>query len=219
MKKKCAYCGGEADTKDHVIPKNLYPESIRNRNVQLLTVPSCKKCNEGFSDDEEHFRNILVLGGKNTETVNELYNNNVYPSFSKKKSLRHFWQLVDSMENIDTSDSKRHIIYPMKDIKFERILRKIFCGLGYKHFSCCVPKENIKVDVLKYQVPEFLTKLNWFKIVPEVFEYFFYIYLVDEGFISCWLIKFFESRYYWGKINMIKEMSFNSERIIDLRGK
>jgi len=217
MRKKCAYCGGEAETDDHVVPKNLYPKSIRNRNVQLLTVPSCNKCNAGFSDDEEHFRNIIVLGGHNTEIVNELYHNKIHPSFSERKSVRHFWQLVGNLKEIDTPDGKRLIIYPMKDKKFERILRKIFSGLGYYHFGCCVPKENMKVDVLKYQVPEFITKAKWCNRVPEVFEYIFDIYLVDDGFISCWLIKFFESRYYWGIINMTEEMIFDRERAIDLR--
>jgi len=217
MKKKCAYCGGEANTDDHVIPKNLYPKSIRNQNVQLLTVPSCKKCNEGFSDDEEHFRNILVFGGHNNEIVNELYHDKVYPSFSERKSMRHFWQLVDSMEEIDTSSGKKHIIFPIKDIKFERVLRKIFRGLGYKHFRCCLSKEHIKVGVFQYQMPEFLKKEKWYNCVPEVFSYIFYIFLVDDGLFSCWLFKFFESRYYWGTINITEEMTYNVERVIDLR--
>jgi hypothetical protein len=218
MRKKCAYCGEQAQTVDHVIPKCLYPKSIGNQKVQRLTVPSCNKCNSEFSDDEQHFRNIITVGGHNTAIVNELYYDKVYRSFSEKKSLRHFWQLVNNMEEINTPNGKRHIIYPMKDKKFERILRKIFRGLGYHHFECCVSNENIKVDILRDKIPEFILEgAKWYNFVPEVFEYIFDIYLTDEGYISCWMVKFFENRYFLGTINMTEEMMFDRERVIDLR--
>ena len=215
MGKKCAYCGEQAQSVDHVIPKSLYPKSIRNQNVRRLTVPSCNKCNTEFSDDEEHFRNIITVGGHNTAIVNELYYDKVYPSFSK--SLRHFRQLVGNMKGVDTPNGKRHIIYPMNDSKFERILRKIFRGLGYHHFGCCVQNENISVDVLRDKIPEFIEGAKWYNFVPEVFEYIFDIYLIDEGYISCWMVKFFENRYFLGTINMTEEMMFDRERAIDLR--
>src|SRR5580704_3268543 len=55
---QCIYCGVEAgNTRDHAIPKLLlrkpYPPN-------LLTVPSCDKCNGGASKDEEYFRLIIV---------------------------------------------------------------------------------------------------------------------------------------------------------------
>ena len=217
MSKKCTYCGKEANTKDHVIPKELYPKSIRNQNIQLITVPSCKKCNAGFSDDEEHFRNVIVLGGNITDSVSELFRNKVYTSFFKRKSTRHFWQLVDSMKEIDTPSGKRHIIFPIKDKKVERVLKKIFCGLGYKHFKGCVSKENIAVGVFHYQIPEFFKKEKWYNCVPEIFAYIYYIFLFDDVLFSCWLIKFFESRYFWGRFNLTEEMTYDTERVIDLR--
>lgn len=47
----CCYCGGWADTVDHVPSKvfldNPYPDN-------LPVVPCCRKCNEQFSQDEEY---------------------------------------------------------------------------------------------------------------------------------------------------------------------
>jgi hypothetical protein len=46
------------DTRDHVPPKCLLPKGSANR----LTLPAHKNCNNGFSKDEEYFRD-LVGGG------------------------------------------------------------------------------------------------------------------------------------------------------------
>ena len=53
----CVYCGLPANTRDHVPPKCLlekpYPANLR-------WVPSCEKCNTGFSLDEQYF--LILLG-------------------------------------------------------------------------------------------------------------------------------------------------------------
>jgi hypothetical protein len=43
-KEPCAYCGGAASTREHVVPKNLYIPEDR-KALQLQTIPACKKCN------------------------------------------------------------------------------------------------------------------------------------------------------------------------------
>jgi hypothetical protein len=58
----CIYCGGPAETRDHVPSRILldepYPEN-------LPVVSACRKCNLGFSLDEEYFACLLecVLAG------------------------------------------------------------------------------------------------------------------------------------------------------------
>ncbi|MCX6796541.1 MAG: hypothetical protein NTW06_03525, partial [Candidatus Falkowbacteria bacterium] len=55
---KCVYCGEEKQTtRDHVISRNLFPESYKQKNP--IIVPSCAECNKGFSLDEEYFRNFV----------------------------------------------------------------------------------------------------------------------------------------------------------------
>jgi hypothetical protein len=55
---RCTYCGrwGEI-TKDHIPPRALFGSAPSN----LIKVPSCKKCNQGASRDDEYFRLILTM--------------------------------------------------------------------------------------------------------------------------------------------------------------
>jgi hypothetical protein len=56
----CVYCGAEATTRDHVVPRCLlereYPDN-------LPTVPCCRVCNEERSRDEQYFAVALAQVG------------------------------------------------------------------------------------------------------------------------------------------------------------
>jgi hypothetical protein len=55
---ECAYCGSlDADTDDHIPPRNIYtaPGPPRPPNVK-----SCFACNNSASTDDEYFRDIVV---------------------------------------------------------------------------------------------------------------------------------------------------------------
>lgn len=54
----CIYCGKKAaSTKDHVPPKSFFPKP---RPTNLITVPSCEKCNRNYGKDDERVRNIIT---------------------------------------------------------------------------------------------------------------------------------------------------------------
>jgi hypothetical protein len=55
--KLCTYCWKPSDSADHVPSKNVF--SVENR--QLVKVPSCKKCNAGFSRDDEYLRMVVSM--------------------------------------------------------------------------------------------------------------------------------------------------------------
>ena len=57
---QCVYCGGRAETRDHVPPKCLLEKPFQKN---LLTVPSCRRCNENFSLDEQYFLIALAQVG------------------------------------------------------------------------------------------------------------------------------------------------------------
>lgn len=84
--KSCGYCGiSEVKlTKDHVIPRLLYPSSKAKSKVQRLTIPSCKECNNSWSDDEAHFRNVLMLCGEANPVAEELFNSEVTRALHNK---------------------------------------------------------------------------------------------------------------------------------------
>jgi hypothetical protein len=51
------YCGKPCETSDHVPPKCLF---ARPAKENLIEVPSCWKCNNSFSKDDEYLK--IVLG-------------------------------------------------------------------------------------------------------------------------------------------------------------
>lgn len=70
----CAYCGnGKSGTMDHVVPLALYPPSKATSKLQRITVPACQTCNGSWTDDEPHFRNMMLVAGETNPTVRELW--------------------------------------------------------------------------------------------------------------------------------------------------
>lgn len=58
METLCCLCGHTGDiTDDHIPPKNLFRDIP---NDELITVPSCKRCNGDSKKDDEYFRNFLI---------------------------------------------------------------------------------------------------------------------------------------------------------------
>ena len=47
----CIYCGQEADTRDHVPPKLLFPKP----RTKMVTVPACLQCNKSYEKDDVLF--------------------------------------------------------------------------------------------------------------------------------------------------------------------
>src|SRR6266404_1118580 len=52
-------------TRDHLPPKNLFPEP---RPTNLITVPCCETCNKGFSNLDEQFRVFVSMPVNVSET-------------------------------------------------------------------------------------------------------------------------------------------------------
>jgi len=59
----CIICGeGIADEKDHLPPKVLYPEALRNPETEFFTFPVCSACNRNSSDQDFLFSFLLSMG-------------------------------------------------------------------------------------------------------------------------------------------------------------
>ena len=56
LERVCCYCGGYADTVDHVSSKVFLDEPYPDN---LPVVPCCRNCNEEFSLDEEYVAVLL----------------------------------------------------------------------------------------------------------------------------------------------------------------
>src|SRR3977135_329746 len=72
--KRCAYCGGIANTRDHVPPKAI----LRKPFPELITVPACRDCNEKWGAVDARFRNVLsLILGEHTPVRKEFWETRV----------------------------------------------------------------------------------------------------------------------------------------------
>ena len=192
----CVYCGCTNDlTKDHAISRGLYPPSKATSKAQRITVDACRKCNGGWSDDEAHFRSMMSISGDPTSTVIELWNGPIIRSFNQVDGRRRALDLFAQMVTIQTLQGERHIVYPGRDPRVLRIVRKIVRGLC-KHHKLISPvfDDQVWADIQLYEVPPaFLMEMTSAHVEENIIEYKFYNFSVinDPHINSFWLLKFF----------------------------
>ncbi|QKC86946.1 hypothetical protein [Mesorhizobium sp. NZP2077] len=82
----CALCGElRLVTREHVVPRGLYPATKAESRFQRIVIPTCKTCNNGTSDDDAHFRNVITVAGDANAAVKELWEGPI------GRSLDHRW--------------------------------------------------------------------------------------------------------------------------------
>jgi hypothetical protein len=191
-KKPCAYCGNDASTNDHVVSRALYPRSKATSPTPRITVPACNLCNGGWADDEAHFRNMLLLSGDPTPAVRELWEGKTRRSFGYADGRKRVRDLAVQLVPVTTPDGERHMIYPAKDERVLRIVRKIVRGLCHHHeLLSPVNDGQVLADIQRFEVPpQFLAEMTHAHAEEDVLQYRFSV--VDEPDIhSGWLLTFF----------------------------
>ena len=191
---RCAYCGGnDASTDDHVVPRALYPPAKARSPAQRMKVPACLACNNGWSDDEAHFRNMLLIAGEPNLAVQELWDGKARRSFGYSDGRRRLRDLVRQMVPIQTALGERHMVYPGRDERVMRIVRKVVRGLCHYH-KLLTPVADGQVwgDVQRFDVPPaFLEEMTSAHAEADILEYRFGV-LDDRDIHSSWLLRFFE---------------------------
>ena len=198
----CAYCGKRPATDlEHVFPRNLYPASKAHSRVQRLTIPSCNICNNGFADDEAHFRNILSVAGEPNESRKELWETSISRSFEEPDALRRIRDLLQLFQTATVDGRPRYKVYPGQDQRVIRVVKKVVRGLSHYHrIMSAVPESLVWVDVMKYRVPEqFLNEMIYHHREPDIAEYR-YAVSADQDIQSFWLITFFERVIFIGAV-------------------
>ena len=141
---KCLFCKEPANTKDHIPPKNLFPRP----RPALITVPACFDCNNGHSQDDAFFRNVLL----NDDRIRNLPQANALVK-AYERSLRR-----PQATGLAVSMLRNRIRFPLispqgiyqgegtalqSDFKRERkVLTRIMKGLFYHEFRRAHPEKN-----------------------------------------------------------------------------
>jgi hypothetical protein len=205
--KSCAYCGKTCARyeKEHVFPRCLYPPSKTRSKTQRLTVPACNECNNSWADDEAHFRNMLVLAGEQPNTARQELWQKAQRSFDQVDGARRIGDIIARMKRIDTPEGPGHLVFPGRDERVLRVVRKVIRGLCYYHsVSPPVSDRRVWADVLKYEVPPaLLEQMQYEHRDKEIVEYRYRV--LDDADVnvnSAWLITFFERVTFVGAVSV-----------------
>jgi hypothetical protein len=205
-KGKCPSCGADGIrlSRGHILPSNLYPVSVRTSALQLPTLRECPTCNAGWSDDEAHFRSVLVLAGEPNDPVRELWTSKVTRSFKGLDGRRRVEDLRKMLVPARHIGEDRYMIYPARDERVVRILRKIVRGLShYLQVERNIKDERVFADALKISFPEGIGD-EWesFECVPSIFKCWYHPYN-DAEISSLWLLRFYEKRYFLARVSAL----------------
>lgn len=201
---QCIYCGKkEANTKDHVPPKNFF---AKPRPSNLITVPSCDGCNNKYGKDDERIRNIItsidatevhpMIQGKIDQKRNR--------SFSRpegKSNLHHF---IGSIRMANCYSENGHYlgkapVFNLDQSIVDKFLERMVRALLFKENGIEYTKLDIKWKIAPTKkdlatMPDEIKALLFSKRVKEIGDGIFaYIgYFIKGKSNSLWLMNFYK---------------------------
>ena len=184
---------------DHVPPKQFFPKQIRkNGGLNLEVVPSHKKCNNEYKNDEEYFFHSLYPLVAN---VNPNMAQVIYKEFTRRSHCPQTPALLRAIFSEASDITQGGIILPSNMVvvdidlvKIQKVAGKIARGVVFLNTYTYFPEINIvdmRICERESEVPE-MYQLSWkgAPIVgsyPKVFSYKYF--LLDDFHII--------SMYFW----------------------
>jgi hypothetical protein len=175
----CAFCrkSFKKMTVDHVPPRGLFG---KNPKCNLITVPSCQKCNNDTSKDDEYFRLLaLEIGASETPVAPEVNESNVRAILHpKKKGFREsIFRTLRPVELLSPAGLFIANTFTV-NMKIDRLLRtveKTIRGLFFSIKDHPVPEDHDIWCCLMLTMPEvalsrFRELLPLFQPVQEIGE-------------------------------------------------
>ena len=203
----CVYCGQRpADTRDHVVAGCFFPGDLPS---SMITVPSCKKCNQGFKHDEEYVRTLIAMDYTVSESSDSALRQLVGPvtrSFLRPESAGLLNGIIDDSKPVTlVSEGGIYLgktrAIRMDENRFANVAKKIvrglyFCETGDRFGSTY----SIAVSVVGSDTSGLVEWLEdhpmpWRRsksIDDRVFRYM-WTRLDDDTRRGIWLLEFYES--------------------------
>jgi len=132
------------------------------------------------------------MSGDQTPVVIELWYGKNLRSLTKEDGRKRARDLSAQMVPVQTPRGERHMVFPGRDERFMRIVRKVVRGLCHHHkLLTPVSDEQVRADVQKFEIPPaFLTEMTSAHAEEDVLRYRFGV-IEDPDIHSCWLLRFF----------------------------
>jgi len=164
-RKTCAYCGGQATTKDHIPPKTLFPQPVPN-GIELVTVPCCAKCNQGVADDDKYFATVLSSTIEaQQKTEGRAVWERLVSGGKRHPEEKGFWKGIRRNLRVDEIRSPGGIIlgdlpaHTKYEPRFYRVLERIVKGFFFKLHGRRLPG-NCSVVVTESPTKEFWDEIQ-----------------------------------------------------------
>jgi len=136
----CHLCGKKIlgkSTREHVPPRQFFLSRIRkNENLNLITLPTHKKCNENYQKDEEYFFSLIAAMAIESRFGGELYYD-LNNKFSKKQSKNLINRILQQFEREPSG-----IVLPKGKValryergRIENVIWKILKGLYFIEYN------------------------------------------------------------------------------------
>jgi len=136
----CIYCGAPAASVDHIPPRSLFAKSNRNN---LIRVPSCRSCNNGFSKDDEYWQWAFALREESAEHPDiEHIRLGVDRAISMPEKLGLVKALWRSMEvEIDKDTQSTIHTYTISDERITQFFTRLIKALYYHERGSRLPDD------------------------------------------------------------------------------
>jgi hypothetical protein len=212
-KRLCYLCGkAGADTRDHIPPRDLFPEEPTG---QLITVPAHYNCNHCFHKEDELFRNLIAVASTRTPEGYRAWREQVVPSWQANPGAKKDLQKRLTSVWIKDAVSGGLLLSPAMKQDVELVQRQIdrwMRGLFYHKFKEPMPP-SWRIEGKKLNPPEislipFLNDLAkqgmhpiWVHVEPNVFSY---TYITsDEGrHLGLAIFVFFNTEVFYGSTGL-----------------
>jgi hypothetical protein len=212
---ECIYCGSRGPiTLDHVPPRSFYPKAAPKN---LITVPSCPKCNGDFAKDDDYVRLVLTTteGATGNPARDELIPA-VKRFAERQESKRVLHSFYDSLESGYFPNSagifvrREHFI--VDGARMDTFARRVVKALFYREKGHRLP-DGYFINAIHYRRLEEIERLPgsdrdfWSFTVTELIENrprkswdkaFAYSWLQspNDPEATWWLLEFYGTRQY-----------------------
>lgn len=134
----CCYCGGYADTVDHVPSKVFLDEPYPDN---LPVVPCCRNCNEEFSLDEEYVAVLLECVRLQTFDIDQFKREKVI------KIVKHTPAILNTVRESVLQLLDGHYTINPENARLKRVLTKFIAGhLRFEGLDQLFLHSGLKID-------------------------------------------------------------------------
>ena len=174
----CCLCGepitcrdSESDyalSMDHVPPRQFYPKSTRKeKNLDLWVVPTHRRCNGDYKNDEEYFYHALYPLAK---AGSPLTGQTIFRDLTRRAAQPQTRVLIRGLLNTSRTETSGGILLPpgvvqlsVDEHRIQRVAIKIARGLFFRKHGVFMPRDNckdIRLCESKEDVPE-IYAISW----------------------------------------------------------